>query len=166
MDPPELGTHSVRFVTLRDTDQRPVMARTEGVTVERPDRAMLLVVPALLLLVASLQVARVATLDQSTWIGGGFGMFATYDYDDTRAVVAFWETPDGPIPADLVAVSRQDLLRLRVVPSADNARRIASQLIYGGVVEEASLLVVEVRGRRLADDMLTFPTLVRVEVDV
>jgi hypothetical protein len=127
-------------------------------------RWAVLVVPALLLAVAGFQVVRVVTLDQSTWIGGGFGMFATYDYDDTRVVTGWYEAP-GSRPAVTAPISTDLLLRARVVPSEANARRVAEAILETGEAPAgATAVVVEVRGRELVDDMLSFPVLVRVVV--
>jgi hypothetical protein len=116
----------------------------------------------LLLAVAAFQLVRVVTLDQSTWIGGGFGMFATYDYDDTRVVTAWYEAP-GSRPAVTSSISTDLLLRARVVPSEANVRAIAEAVLESGEVPaNATAVVVEVRGRLLQDDTLRFPVLIRV----
>jgi len=135
------------------------MARTGGSEQQRPIRPILFLVPGLMLVLAGVQISRVVALDQSSWIGGGFGMFATYDYDDTRVVVARWQTPDGFEPAE-AAIGANLLLRARVVPTEDNLLAVADAIIEaGGGPEDAIALGVEVRGRVLEGDTLTFPVL-------
>ena len=122
--------------------------------------------PALLVAIAALGVYRSATLDQSSWQGASFGMFATYDNRSSRAVIV--HVADGTerrqlaIPTEL----EDDAERLRVVPTdggaVDLAREVAAALAeagtpFDGVEVEVRRLVVErsddgleVRTRRLA----------------
>lgn len=50
------------------------------------DRAFALVVPLVLVLVAVYQIGTALLAEQTPWKGGGFGMFATADHVDTRAL--------------------------------------------------------------------------------
>lgn len=80
------------------------------------DRVLVLLVPALLLVVAGVQVVRAHTVDQSSWSGAGFGMFATYDSELHRFVLLEVERPDGS--TDVVpAPVRRPALEAEVVPS-------------------------------------------------
>jgi hypothetical protein len=130
------------------------------------DRARALAMPVLLVGIAALGVYRSATLDQSSWQGASFGMFATYDNRSSRAVLV--SVLDGPerrqvaMPAEL----EDDAERLRVVPTdagaVDLAGEVAAVLVeagapFDGVEVEVRRLVVErsddgleVRTRRLA----------------
>ncbi|HUW01465.1 MAG TPA: hypothetical protein VMW08_03840 [Acidimicrobiales bacterium] len=52
----------------------------------RRDLVLVLVAPALLVVVAATSIWRFHDLEQSSWQGVGFGMFATYDNVSTRSV--------------------------------------------------------------------------------
>jgi len=52
------------------------------------DRWLALVAPILLLAVATVAVVRFHWVQQSSWQGAGFGMFATHDYVPSRALRA------------------------------------------------------------------------------
>lgn len=90
-----------------------------------PDRIRAIAAPILLVGVAVLGVHRTMTLEQSSWQGASFGMFATYDNRASRIVRLTVDTGSGPrralIPEDL----QDDALRLRVVPTEDAAQRLA-----------------------------------------
>jgi hypothetical protein len=84
---------------------------------------------ALLVAVASLGVARSATLDQSSWQGASFGMFATYDNDVSRHVVVTVAGSRGRervlLPEDLT----DDAKRLQVIPTTVRAASLAAALL-------------------------------------
>jgi hypothetical protein len=127
--------------------------------------------PLLLVTIATLGVLRHVTLDQTSWQGASFGMFATYDSRPSRAVIV--TTTHGTdrtrvaVPAELEG----DAERLRVVPTdggaVDLARSVAAALVragtpFDGVEVEVRGLVVqraddglEIRTRRLADGAVT-----------
>lgn len=104
--------------------------------------------PALLVTVAALGVYRHATLDQTSWQGASFGMFATYDSRPSRAVIV--RVADGTdvrqvaLPTEL----EDDAERLRVVPTdggaVDLARDVATALAHVGTPFDG--VEVEVRG--------------------
>lgn len=124
--------------------------------------AILLLVPALILAVAAVHALRVATLDQSSWKGGGFGMFATYDHESTRAVVVLVEHGDGLAHAVLQSGDRDTLARLRALPRDAGAADLARIVLARDL--DATRVVVEVRGRDLDGTTLSFPVLARAEV--
>lgn len=68
------------------------------------DRVLVLIVPVALTLVASTQIFLAHTAELTAWKGGGFGMFATPDRHDHRAVRATVETDQGTIELDLYSM--------------------------------------------------------------
>jgi hypothetical protein len=99
--------------------------------------------PALLVIVALVHLVRVHALDQSSWHGSGFGMFATFDSAQTRRVLA-WIEPDGKsVPVDDDA----DAIELaRIVPTDSRARDVARALADDDLVPPGATVRVEVRG--------------------
>jgi hypothetical protein len=93
------------------------------------DRVLVLVVPALLVVVATIQITRVVRLDQSSWSGAGYGMFATYEYEDTRTlrVVARAGGVDRAIalPTDLSRAG----FEARVVPTERRLHALAERVL-------------------------------------
>lgn len=82
-----------------------------------------LVVPALLVVVALVQVGRAHVLDQSSWSGAGFGMFATYDSGLTRFVLLEVERPDGTVET-VPAPAGDRTTGAEVVPTAEALRAL------------------------------------------
>ena len=84
--------------------------------------------PALLVAAATLQIVRAHTVEQSSWSGGGFGMFATYENEDSRFIRVWAARGDGEelvaLPGDL---SRQ-ALEARVVPTRGRLRDLAEDV--------------------------------------
>lgn len=94
----------------------------------QPKRSLWLaaVAPAILLSVAGLQIYRVHTIDQSTWSGFGFGMFATYDGESARWASAFVVDEFGE--AEQVGFPSVDFdvyAAAIVAPSDSNVRHLA-----------------------------------------
>jgi hypothetical protein len=92
------------------------------------EMATWLAAPVLLVAVGLVQWWRVDRLDQSTWSGVGFGMFATFENDTNRFVAVTVEV-DGErrraaVPDDL----RSDADELLIVPSAGATRAMADDL--------------------------------------
>lgn len=111
------------------------------------DRMLALIVPAVLVLVVTLAVVRYHRVDQSSWQGIGFGMFATYEYTPARTarVVA---TVDGErtevgVPGDM----RDRLERVLVAPGDDDAVELARMLLdrHGASALELQILGHSVR---------------------
>jgi len=70
--------------------------------------------PALLLLVAAVQVTAVLVAGLTPWKGGGFGMFSTVDRLDYRVLRVVADTAAGPVPlnvANAVSLGDGDLPR-------------------------------------------------------
>lgn len=104
--------------------------------------------PLLLVVIAAVGVYRSVTLDQSSWQGASFGMFATYDNVPSRTVVVRAIGPSGSariaVPHDL----QDDAVRLRVVPTDDRAAALARSLT--GRTESAGATRIEVEVWRIA----------------
>lgn len=121
-----------------------------------PRRA--LVIPAVMVAVALFHAGRVVSVDQSSWQGAGFGMFATYDFDGTRAVVAVASVGEEEVQLSLEMVP-PDLQRLaRVAPTDATLIRIA-ELLRGVAPPETSAVRVGVRGPRLDDGTVRYEVL-------
>jgi hypothetical protein len=110
--------------------------------VSRRDRALALAMPLLLVVVAVAHQVRVRALDQSSWHGSGFGMFATYDSEQTRTVRAWLEPSGQPVPVP----DTDTVLLARIVPTDSNARAVARHLADRGAVRPGERVRVEVRG--------------------
>ena len=108
--------------------------------------------PALLVLVATVGVGRSAALDQSSWHGVSFGMFATYDNVSSRTVRIILEGPDGPVRAHVPSALDQEAARLKVVPTDAGARRLASATFRRVPRGMARRVVVEVWRIHLDDE--------------
>lgn len=76
--------------------------------------------PAILVLVASVQLYRAHVHQQSPWAGAGFGMFAVIDGHDQRFVRLYLTTPHGEEPIALPRGVEEEELAVRVVPSGRN----------------------------------------------
>lgn len=129
-------------------------------------RAAAAVVPLVLLSVAALQIARVVAIDQSSWQGAGFGMFATYDFDDTRAVVAIAVGEDGSgelLPVEPIGIDRYR--RARVTPTDEILREIGRRLVPTAPAGTQRVRI-EVRGPRLEGDVVRHRVVNAVDVDV
>lgn len=70
----------------------------------RRDRILALLVPAVLAIVAVHQITTAQTEDLTPWKGGGFGMFATADHPDTRALRTYLVTDSDRVPVDVEAM--------------------------------------------------------------
>ena len=106
------------------------------------------VAPALLVLVAVLQVVRAHTHDQSSWSGGGFGMFATYENEDSRFVRTWAITAGGEEAVGLPAGLDREALEVRVVPTSARLRALARE-VAERLGDEVMAVRVEVWGIRL-----------------
>ncbi len=98
----------------------------------RRDRILAWIVPIVLVAVASQQLFLASTRDLTPWKGGGFGMFASVDRLNYRAVHGTFVTSEGDVPFEVhTLVEQGDYERITFV----NARA----------------LLDERRGARLAD---------------
>lgn len=111
--------------------------------------ALALVAPAVLVVVALLQGARVHTLDQSAWSGVGFAMFSRFEAEHTRTV-DFRLTRDGKTTTKPPPTWPDDAVYdAKVVPTDDEARRLARRALQrwrdeGGTTVDS--VTVRIRG--------------------
>lgn len=128
------------------------MSTETGVRVRRSprDRALVSIVPVLVVLVAGVQVVRAATLHQSSWSGAGFGMFATYDSELHRFLLLEVERTDGSVvvvsPPFARAVVEAEVLpgraELLAVADAADGRvdgRVLAVTVYGITFDDGDL---------------------------
>jgi hypothetical protein len=113
------------------------------------DRLRTLAPPALLVAIASLGVYRTSNVDQSSWQGVSFGMFATYDNTVSRIIRVTIDGPGGSYRADLPADLRDDATRLRVVPTDAAAAQLARAVLPRVAGDGATGVRVEVWRLRL-----------------
>lgn len=114
--------------------------------------------PLLLVVVALVQILRAVTLDQSSFAGYGFGMFATYENELSRWTEVTATSADG---ASFPVVPPSDLdLAAQEVPTSANLEALARSVLRAdeeiqGV--EAEVWTVSVAGRpmRLERELLT-----------
>lgn len=87
------------------------------------ERVAITAIPVLLIAVALLQIGRAAILDQSSYAGFGFGMFATYENELSRWTELSAVDDEGrPIPV----VADPDLdLAVQEVPTSTNIEALA-----------------------------------------
>ena len=132
-----------------------------------PDRLRAAALPVLLVIIAGVGVFRSATLDQSSWQGASFGMFARYDNSTSRVVLVTVDRPEGRVRVRLPGSLKDDAERLLVVPTEGAARALAAAVRERIDGSGARSVVVEVWRLRLRaeDDHLraTRHRLVRAE---
>jgi hypothetical protein len=84
--------------------------------------------PALLILIASVQLFMAHVYDLTAWKGGGFGMFSTVDSQGARFLRIYLVTPNGrtavEVPSDLQPTARS----VRTFPRAEELAQLADQL--------------------------------------
>lgn len=103
----------------------------------------MLIVPLIATVFAGVAVVRYHALDQSTWRGASFGMFASYEYEQGRYLRALVVDDDGThqvaVPPDLDELRRRAI----TVPGGPAPREMARAL---RVRTGADQVVVEIRG--------------------
>ncbi len=107
---------------------------------------------ALLVVIAAVGVARSITLDQSSWQGASFGMFATYESSRSRVVHVRVHGAGGEVVVQLPGDLRDDGERLEVVPTDGAARRLATAVLHRLSRAGGQRVVVEVWGLRVTRD--------------
>jgi|SRR5215472_1340631 len=92
--------------------------------------------PAVLVLVACLQLYLAHSHNLSPWKGGGFSMFAAVDRPDHRIVRCYLRTPQGEVPA---RVTDSELRRkVRAMPTPSRTSRLAQSLARSVWVSDCS----------------------------
>lgn len=130
-------------------------ASNRGARRRGTDRVLAYVAPALLVLVAAVHLVRVDRLDQSTWSGFGFGMFATIDSEEHRVVRAAAIVSGDEVPVPVPGALRREAFELRSVPTERRAAAFAEALADAGALPEGSdQVIVEVWAADLERDPL------------
>ena len=118
----------------------------------RRDRVLASLVPLVLVIVATWQIATALTDDLTPWKGGGFGMFATADHLDTRVLRSYLANDGDLTPVEheaTIAVALQGeqarFSSLRAHPTRRHAAAWANLLAERTWVVEDGIA-------RLADD--------------
>ena len=109
----------------------------------RRDRVLALLVPAMLVAVATSQVVIASTTDLTPWRGGGFGMFSTTDNHDQRflRITAVTDSGDSvPVDArELLQTGspvRDEFIRARARPTTGNLDALAVAIAGAELVIE------------------------------
>lgn len=106
------------------------------------DRLNLAFPSLLLVLVAGVQIFRAHAYAQSSWKGGGFGMFATADSPQARFLRCAIVGEDGKEYRVALPRRLQDAtLKARIVPTEGNVRDLAEAALGLGWVREDYLAV-------------------------
>jgi hypothetical protein len=108
------------------------------------DRLRVLALPVLLVTIATFSTHRAVSLDQSSWQGASFGMFATYENDVSRSVRVWADGPNGRFRVRLPDGLQDDATRLRVTPTEGAARSLAAAVLAGAPTAAARAVEVEV----------------------
>lgn len=99
--------------------------------------------PALLLIIAVIQIYLATTMSLSPWKGGGFGMFSTVDSPDARFLRVYLIRNQEEIPV-LIPDSMSSLsLKVRTFPNLDGLRNIAEKVSQGTWIPYRILPAVE-----------------------
>lgn len=112
----------------------------------RRDLALVAIVPIAMLVIAAIGIFRFHDVGQSSWRGGSFGMFATYEHVDARAAVVL-AVDDGKIEVVAVPDDLQDLRdRAVVIPREGATRDLAEAMLERVGADEVT---VEIRAHRV-----------------
>jgi hypothetical protein len=92
----------------------------------------------------------------SPWLGGGFGMFSSFDGWSHRHLRAFAERPGVRRELSIPEALRPDVAATLALPSDGNLRRIAEALVAAPSPDEGPLdaIVVQVFRPRLDPETL------------
>jgi hypothetical protein len=115
--------------------------------VSRRDLLLALVAPAVLVVVALTQTIRVHEDDQTSWKGASFGMFASIESGQTRAVLAWLEASGERLPVP----DTRTVELARILPTDENAADVGLELIERLGLDPGTAVRVEVRGTEVAD---------------
>lgn len=110
-------------------------------------------VPALVVAVWLNHWFAVERDDLSTWSGAGYGMFATYDNEDTRFVLGKYFDGDGAHTATPPPALADLAFAARVLPTDERVRALAEAWLRL-LPEDTRGLSVTVVGPRLSGDDL------------
>ena len=134
-------------------------------TARRRELVNVWTIPLLLVVVACLQIGRAAALDQSSFAGFGFGMFATYENRLSRWIDVEVATSDGE--TTFVAPDPGTAFAALDVPTESNLRRIGAEALAAtpeAAQATVTLWTIDVRGRPMTVTPVVHSRLV-VEAD-
>lgn len=86
------------------------------------------VAPAVLSIVACLQLWTAATTDLSPWKGGGFGMFSTAESPSSRIIRVYFVTGATKLPVQVPERYRRLAAQIRTMPNQPDVERLALTL--------------------------------------
>ena len=118
------------------------------VTALRRELVKVWTIPLLLVVVACLQIGRAAVLDQSSFAGFGFGMFATYENRLSRWIDVEVAAADGE--STFVDPDPSTSFAALDVPTESNLRRVGAAALAkadGASKATVTLWTIEVKGR-------------------
>jgi hypothetical protein len=90
---------------------------------------MKMLAPALLIAVASTQIALSRTSDLTAWKGGGFGMFATLDHAGYRGLDIVVDAPDRSEQLQVPASIEEVVARAAAYPADWSLRAVAEAVV-------------------------------------
>ena len=90
---------------------------------------MKMLAPALLVAVASTQIALSQTSDLTAWKGGGFGMFATLDHAAYRGIDIVVDGPDRSEALEVPASIEVAVARAAACPTDGALRTVAESVL-------------------------------------
>jgi hypothetical protein len=90
---------------------------------------MKMLAPALLIAVASTQIALSRTSDLTAWKGGGFGMFATLDHAGHRGLDIVVDAPDRSEQLQVPASIELAVARAAAYPADWSLRAVAEAVV-------------------------------------
>lgn len=133
----------------RDTGHDHKLLRRYGASVEHSirDRVLGLTAPVVLVALALISIHRFHDVQQSSWQGFGFGMFATYDNYSSRYVRIDIEVDATVTRVDASDRFRSLVERSRVAPGGDDPRELALRVRQ---VTDADRVTVEIWGIEVA----------------
>jgi hypothetical protein len=103
------------------------------------------VAPALLIAVASVQIALARMVQLSPWLGGGFGMFSTTDTWPRRQLRAFALREGVRRELAVPASAGRDAMRALALPSEAHLRALARRLAAAPSTDEGVLEAIEIQ---------------------
>ena len=107
---------------------------------KEPVRTPLLIryaAPALLVVVALIEITVAHTTELTPWKGGGFGMFSTVDDPDARWVRCFVVANGHAVPVSIPSDVERDVQVLQAMPSHPRLMRLAFHIARARWVTEA-----------------------------
>jgi hypothetical protein len=102
----------------------------------RSARLTAVVAPALLCVVALIQIVAERTTRLTAWKGGGFGMFSTVDSPSARFIRIELQTDRGAVRVSVPSGLQRDAARLREAPDEAGLHTFAAKVANGSWVAD------------------------------